>query len=154
MIEIPKGLIASCATIAALGSLAACSAEKEFDTRHSNKIHYVEIEDGAKLRTEPWVPGEEDPSKDTLLTIFRKKDIEEGYFEYKDQRVVISTPEGVEIHKDNNGVWYGIPWVDYKVSIYSDPIQKVIENDEDGIIWVSGQRAQRLKEKDLPELNN
>lgn len=154
MIEIPRRIIAASATIAALGSLAACSAEKEFDTKHNNKIHYVELEDGAKLRTEPWVPGEEDPSKDTLLTTFRITDIEEGYFEYKDERVVVSTPEGVEIHKDNNGVWYGIPWVDFKVSIYADSIQDVIEDDEDGIIWVSEQRARKLNEKDLPQLNS
>lgn len=150
MSEVLRKSLASVTAVAALGSLAACGADKGFEIKHRGGVEYVELKDGAKLRTEPWVPGEDDPAKDTLLVQLNIDKIDPEMFKYDGNRVIVTTPKGVDMTADNNGKWIGIPVEDIKVNVYEDSVQDAIANDEDGVVWVSMQRADILR-RNIPE---
>ncbi len=131
-------LILSVAGLSLLGS-AACSAEgaKDYGPADSS-ITCITIEDGARFRTEPSVPGQNDTPND-LFTI---KLADHTRYATAPAEFNIPTPEGVSQHTDNNGLWYGIPARNALRVILGQKDQKKISGDGDGIVWVNTQLAQ------------
>lgn len=120
------------------GAKAPTGTNIEAGSPSSNKfgeikkdIVSVSIDDGARLRKDPWIPDEEDGSN----IIIKSK-----------ESFTVFTKAGVTIKEDEaNGNWYGVPQSDFTESAKNSSIPTEVLNsvksDKDGLIWISSQKA-------------
>ena len=95
-------------------------SQAEFNTTISS----VTLEDGANLRSDPFVQDKDMSNRLDQLDLGDTKDI------------VITTEDGVQISEDEDGTWYGI-----KADNLTELLDVDVENDKDGIVWVNEDRA-------------
>lgn len=125
------------ATAIALGA-TACGSEKDYSiTPKDTAITCVEIDDGATLRSGPYVPAIHDGAQNTIHKVELVDD--ERY--NVDATINVTTPSGVHVEHDNNSTWYGLSAEDLTKAFKSKDDINSIKNDNDGIIWVNEQRA-------------
>lgn len=95
----------------------------------------IKIGSGAIVRSAPYVLDHDTGARNTL-----------GTYDFGDaQEVTIDTPNGVYIHENVNGRWYGIHRDDLKSApLDSDSVNHDL--DKDGYEWINEQRAESIRD--------
>lgn len=137
-----RALSASVAAVIAFGGTAcSATADRSYDPINPD-ITCVAIENGARLRSGPVVPGEYDDNN-LLLTVDMK---DPGKYAIDDV-LYVPTPNGAyelpseDDYNTGNGSWLGLPAADLYNTFLDKGDQKRIKKDQDGIIWVNYQKA-------------
>ena len=135
IVKVAIGLLAAGATVAGYNVL---SSEKDYSNETNNpEITHVDISfNGTNLRSSPNVGGQYDPIDNTLVELQVDKQ-----FVNSPDTLPVETTEGVYVHHDNNGEWYGIRLKDLEDSIFDEEMRSKLNEDNDGIIWVNDDRA-------------
>jgi hypothetical protein len=112
----------------ALGTTACAGAEEGIDRegKLNPNITSITVQDGARVREEPLVPGQYE-GQDTLLAEV-------------DHAGVIETPGGVHTYDDNNGEWYTVPAKE-AAKLVTDKEDKEALLAMNGDVWVNDDRA-------------
>lgn len=101
-------------------SLAGNISQAEFNT----SISSVTLEDGANLRSDPFVQDKDVSNRLDQLDLGDTDSI------------VITTEDGVQVSDSEDGTWYGI-----KADDLTELLDVDVENDKDGIVWVNEDRV-------------
>lgn len=111
------------------GGITGCKTQAkgeskaDFFGKVDPSIESITLEEGARIRSDPYVADKEDPSN-SLAQI--------------DRDIVLKAQNQIRVSEDViNGDWYGIPKAEAS-KLTSDPD---IANDKDGVVWVNSQRA-------------
>lgn len=122
--------------ITSLFTLGACGDSPEKFYTLDTKITCVTIEDGARIRANPFVPGPDQSPNDLL--VIEMKDYKS--FSSSPASFTVQTPKGVASASDNNGVWYGINRDDFVGALAGDLAKEFGEGDE--LVWVNESKSQ------------
>ena len=125
-----KNMLPAVVLLTALGATACgASGEQGADRKGKNNpnITSVTIQDGARLRENPIVPGQYEDDG-TLLTEL-------------DRGGVIETPNGVSTFTDDNGEWYAMSAEEAAGLATDEDDKEAILKDDDGKVWVNDDRA-------------
>lgn len=101
-------------------SLAGNISQAEFNT----SISSVTLEDGANLRSDPFVQDKDVSNRLDQLDLGDTDSI------------VITTEDGVQVSENEDGTWYGI-----RADDLTEPLDIGVENDKDGVVWVNEDSA-------------